>query len=271
MGYAWQEESEKEGGSQAEKMIGGDHDVRIVKIVYGKADGTQFVSRGRDPQIMIVFQNHMAHEVGMMVTLSDKAGWVLAKLLGCCDPPVNLAAMQAQGVEPIHFADVRFAEKNLLNRQLKINVEWPQGKKHPNVTPIKSNGQTTALPVGAPPVVTNATQVAAQVAAAGGPPAFSNAPPTPTPPAPARATAPTPSPAAVTAEMPPGLNKDQAWAIVLDQWSGMVESQGDTAQARRNEGWTKATQSRIQSTGRAEQKFTSEDWQAVVSVACVPF
>ncbi len=288
MGYAWQEESEREGAAQAERMDGGDHHVRIAKVVYGKSNGLQFVSQGGIPQILIVFQNHLAQEVSTFVTLSNKAGWVLAKLLGCCDPPVNLAAMQTQGVEPIHFATPQFAEANLLNRQLMINVEWPQGKQHPNVTPIKPAGQATAPPppagvppVGAPPVVGNATQAVAQTSLAA-PVAVPATPPppiaAPTPPAPQLPLAPaalpavsTPAPTAVTAEMPPQLTKDQAWAMVLEQWGGAVASQGDAAKTRRNEAWTNAIRERMQSTGHTEQQMTSEGWQAVVNVASVPF
>ncbi len=176
--YAWQEKSEQEGAVYAEKLPNGKHRVTLSRLIFGNRNG-QFVSRSNDPQVMLIFSDEQAREVGQMVTLSDKAGWVLARLMGCFDPPANLARMEADGIEPNHFANEEFAEKQLLDRQLDIEVAWEQqdGKEFATVTPLKPSGTTTAPP------------------STDAPPRTNDAPPS------------------------AGMTKDQAWNAVVEAWN----------------------------------------------------
>lgn len=241
MGYAWQENANSEG-SQAAKLPKGQHRVRICKIVFGDRQGNAFRSKAGDPQIMVVFQDREAREAGHMYTLSEKAGFTLAKLLSACDPPVNLARMEEAGIEPAHFADQAFAETNLLNREVTIDVDWEKGqdgKEHSRCTPIQRRG---AASVATPPASSDA------------PPSLDSAP-------------------AAPAAGRHYRTKDDAWRHVVESWRHMTDAQafGPAAQAdykqRRNDAWM----AEIKRVGKPEHDFTPEDWHrcatAVASAA----
>lgn len=240
MGYLWQQESEREGASQAERIPAGTHEVRISKIIHGTRQGP-FQSRDGDPQIMLVFQDRQAREASLFVTLSEKAAWVLAKVMACCSPPVNLARMQADGVEPERFSDPEFADANLLDRQLVIQVEWPDGAKYPEVTPVKPRS-----------------------ASASPSPSTDDPPPSPS----------NDPPPSTEDDPPPStedeLTRDDAWRRVLENWSGACR-QDATGKQRRNEAWLKAIREVGDKAGRTEQQFTSADWSKVVEICAVPF
>lgn len=114
MSFSWTEKSEQEGPVYAEKLPDGQHRVTITRLIFGTRDGQPFQSKSGDSQIMLIFADDQAREVSQMITLNDRAGWVLARILGRCDPPANLARMEADGVLPAHFADQNFAENNFL-------------------------------------------------------------------------------------------------------------------------------------------------------------
>jgi hypothetical protein len=247
MGYGWQQSAEAEAPPQAEKIPKGSGiRLKIIKLVGGKGE-SRFASKSGNPKIGIVFQDREARECMSMYTLSAKAGWTLAKLLSCCDPPVNLARMEEAGVVPsyaacpkcgekdvafvptcpkcnaelLQFSDLEFAEANLLNRQLTADLDYDAGG-YPVVSPIKPA-------TSAPP-------------AADAPPS-SDAPPV--------VDAPPPS---------TGYTKDEAWAAVCKHWTGE-----DTAQ--RNAKWVES----IRTTGKKEADLTPAEWARVVDLACPPF
>ena len=229
MAYAWQKQADEEGA--AAKIPAGEHSVRIIKVRHGNQSGP-YQSKSGDPQIMLIFQDREAREATLMITLSDRAGWVLAKLLSCCDPPANLERMEADGVEPTHFADEQFADANLLNRQLRIHVEWESGSKYPNVTPIK-------------PASTS-------------PPATSEAPPSAPP------TEPPPTADGPPSSSTPPLTREGAWALVIEAWQHVA---APDAKEQRNAKWLAA----IRETGKSERELTSEEWAEVVRACSIPF
>jgi hypothetical protein len=237
MSYAWTKEKDRE--PIAARIPKGEHHVRILRIMFGSRDGA-FQSRDGDPQIMIIFQDREAREAGQMVTLNEKAAWALAKILDACDPSVNLARMEADGVEPAHFADREFAESVLLNRELVAHVDWEPGegnKQYARVTPIKRTPSSASPPAAeAPPTGSSSADA---------PPA-DDAPPSEAPPSLAFAT------------------KDEAWTAFLQRW-GSAETQ--EAKTKRNMAWLAA----IRAAGKPEQQFTPEDWGEVVARAEVPF
>ncbi|MFH1418781.1 MAG: hypothetical protein ABII12_10925 [Planctomycetota bacterium] len=191
------------------------------------------MSKSGHPQIMLVFQDREAREITQMITLSETAAWVLARILGCCDPPANLARMESDGVEPEHFADEGFADRILLDRQLNIDVVASKKPDYPDVVPVKL-----------PPA---ATQQAPSTAS----PLPSNAPPA-APPPPA-AVSPSSSPPDVAP--PIGLTKDEAWAKVLAVW----EDGTDELKQLRNQAWLDT----IESVGKPEPEFTPADWLTI--------
>ncbi len=228
MPYQWQNEAERDAPPKAERIpCCTNHPVRIVKIVLGGKDGP-FTSRHGDPQIMLVFQDREAREASQMITLSNSAAWVLAKYLGCCDPPANLARMEAEGIEPEAFAQQEFADANLLDRQLNIDVVKSKNPDYPDIIPVKPQ------PAAATP--------------ASPPPAQSEVPPSSTPP---------PSTESPPLAPPTGLTKDEAWAKVLEVWPGTTVEQ----QQQRNNAWLES----IKDIGKPEPQMTPADWLTVAN------
>jgi len=239
MAYAWQAEAEREVTQRAPRIPKGQHHVRIERIVFGDRNGN-FQSQAGDPQILLIFQDREAREVSQMTTLSEKAGFVLARLLAACDPPANLARMEQDGVEPSHFANEDFANRMLVNRQLTIDVDYEpskdgkegkEGKEYPRVTPVLNR---SAAPAAAP-------------AADGPPPPEAGPPP--------------------GDDAPPGgglLTKEQAWAEVQRAWANIT---GDDAKTRRNQAWQQA----VRKVGKPEAQFSMTDWAQVASEASLPF
>jgi hypothetical protein len=141
MPYDWEGAAE---GGQAEKLPAGTHDVTITKVIFSKKDAAPFRAGDGSPQIMVVMADGAGREVGQMITLSDKAGWVLARLMGASG--ANLGRMKADGVVPQHFADPAWATKQLVGRKLRVDIKWkPDG--YPDVTPIRRDpGAAPSLP-----------------------------------------------------------------------------------------------------------------------------
>lgn len=231
--YAWREHAESEG-TRAAKLPKGQHRVCISKVVYCDKTGMQYSSSGGDPQILLVFADKQARETTQMVTLSHKAGWTLAKLMGCFDPPANLARLEADGIEPQHFADQDFGDANLVNRQLTIDLDFEKGedgKMYPRVTPVKVQGSSAASDTPPP---ADADEM---------PPVLDDdAPP------------------------PAGCTKEEAWAAVMEAWTQAVTAD-PTAKSRRTNAWAQA----VRDVGKPEKSFTPEDWAGVATSASIPF
>jgi len=139
MPYDWRENGSQDAPPRAELVPAGRHWLTISRIVYGsKADGP-FQSKAGDPQIMLILADDDGRECSLMVTLSTRAGWVLAKILLAAGADVD--RMTADGVKPVDFANPAFAELQLVQtpRRLFAEVDWVQqgGKDYPVVTPIR--------------------------------------------------------------------------------------------------------------------------------------
>lgn len=151
MGYDWKGNAEG-GGDQAEKIPTGYHRLRVCKIVTCKSDGTDFRSGKGDPQIMLVFENPAGQEAAQMFTLGDKSAWTLAKLLSRCG--VNLDRLNADGVQPVDFADRGFASNQLIGLEFWGHVEWSapnaKGRTYSEIEPFhdyeRTGGQLDGLP-----------------------------------------------------------------------------------------------------------------------------
>jgi len=148
MSFDWNEKETGDGGGDfAERLPNGMHQVHIVKVVHGGKNGT-FESGKGDPQILIIFADAEAREATQFVTLSDKAGWVLRRLLQECDPPANVTKMTEAGITPESFADPEFAETNLVGRKLAITVEWKKsqnGKDYSDIVPVNTGDLDAAV------------------------------------------------------------------------------------------------------------------------------
>jgi hypothetical protein len=148
MSFDWNEKASEDGGGDfAERLPSGLHKVDIVKVVHGGKNGTFESSKG-DPQILIIFADQEAREAAQFVTLSDKAGWVLARVLSNCVPPANLGKMTEAGITPQSFADPEFAEANLVGRKLHVNVEWKKsqnGKDYADIVPVNTADYESAV------------------------------------------------------------------------------------------------------------------------------
>lgn len=136
MSYRWTEAVE--GPMQAEKIPTGFHKLRIVKVIHAKRSGERFESSNGDPQMMVVFADLIERECIQMFTLSEKAGWTLARLLECAGD--DLKELERQGIEPRDFAEPAFAKKKLVGLSMIGYVEWERGdddKEYSRVDPKK--------------------------------------------------------------------------------------------------------------------------------------
>jgi hypothetical protein len=151
MAYGWRKNAEGDGKGYAPRIPEGQHAVKIIKLRYGSKDKPVFTAQDGSRQMMIIFADDKGREVSTNVTLSQKAGWVLARLMGAAG--VNLAELEADGKGPEDFADPAFAETVLLERTLVIDVKGTGA--FPDVTPVRRDpdapSPTVNTPAKAPP------------------------------------------------------------------------------------------------------------------------
>jgi hypothetical protein len=149
MAYDWEKAStQAASGNYAERIPAGVHDVAIKRLLSGSKKGGAFRSRDGDPQIMLIFADGEGREASQMVTLSEKAGWVLARLLSAAG--ADMARMKADGVLPHDFANQEFARANLVGRRLRVDLRYKagnDGKEYADVTPVRTRlAAATAQP-----------------------------------------------------------------------------------------------------------------------------
>jgi hypothetical protein len=87
---------------------------------------------------MLIFADGEGREASQMVTLSEKAGWVLARLLSAAG--ADMKRMKVDGVLPRDFTNQEFARANLVGRRLKVDLKYKpggDGKEYADVTPIR--------------------------------------------------------------------------------------------------------------------------------------
>lgn len=135
---SWVESLKSEGGEKAEKIPSGQHAVEITDIVFGSKKGGAFASKAGDPQIMLIFSDSQGREAAQMVTLSEKAKFVLAKILEAGG--ADLRKMDEKGITPQKFAEERFATINLKGKKFTADVQWEtaeNGKEYSTVTPLR--------------------------------------------------------------------------------------------------------------------------------------
>ena len=118
MGYDWNKSAS--GEDSGPRMEPGYYHAKIIKVLRGKKDGTLFMSRNNDPQLMVIWENDCGEECVGMYTLSEKAGFVLAKT--CNHVGMNLDKMTEAGVTPLSFEDEDFSRKQLVGRRCWIQV-----------------------------------------------------------------------------------------------------------------------------------------------------
>lgn len=98
-GYAWDEDDDER--SFADKLGVGLHFCHTKKVVFGSNQNGQFESAEGDPQVMLVFGDE-THEGTLMLTCSEKAGWVIRKT--CSALGNDMEAMKAANLHPKDFA-----------------------------------------------------------------------------------------------------------------------------------------------------------------------
>lgn len=144
MSYDWSGEAEGQGA--ADKIPHGVCRVEGQRVITGSAKG-DFRSKAGDPQVMLIVADDNGAEASIMFTLSDKASWVLARWLSRCG--VDLKAMQAEGIEPKHFANQGIAEKYLCGVGTWARIEPDRDPKYTRVTPLTEEeavGKAVATP-----------------------------------------------------------------------------------------------------------------------------
>lgn len=240
--FDWTRSAEESFGP---KLPAGLHRVRIVRVQHTNREGVPLISKNNDPQMRVVYQDQEAREVSEIFTLSEKAGWTLARLMSAAG--ANLAAMTARGVTPAHFADPTFANKQLIGRELQVQVTYEisksDGKEYSVVTPIRPQGGTGQAAAAAP-----APTAAPQAAPATPASAASSAP-------------------AAPAAAPSGiLTKEAAWAYVCQKWATYT---GPDLDAKRANAWINAVSATA--TLKPESEFAAPEWTEVATRATHTF
>jgi hypothetical protein len=116
----------EDGPGARERIPAGKHTVKIVDVI-GEGRSGPFLSRDGAKQVLLVMQDAQQREVTQMLTLSDKAAWVVRGLVQACMPPFNLEAMERAGIELAHFGNVEWSKLQLVNRSLAIDLEYEKG------------------------------------------------------------------------------------------------------------------------------------------------
>jgi hypothetical protein len=150
MAFDWEKASTQAASDYADRIPAGVHDVVIKRLLFGSKKGGAFRSRDGDPQIMLIFADGEGREASQMVTLSEKAGWVLARLLSAAG--ADMKRMKADGVLPRDFANQEFARANLVGRRLRVDLKYKagnDGKEYADVTPVRT--RPAAPPAQTPP------------------------------------------------------------------------------------------------------------------------
>lgn len=135
--YDWGKASDGNGKGDAEQIPAGEHKLKIIKVVFGKkTDGVlePFLSKSDDPQIMLIFADDQAREASQMVTLSEKAAWVLAGI--CKAAGMDVQKMTDRGITPDRFADETFATAQLVGRVLTAKVTY-NDKGYAEIKPLR--------------------------------------------------------------------------------------------------------------------------------------
>jgi hypothetical protein len=143
----------EDGPGPRERIPAGKHTVKIVDVI-GEGRSGPFMSRDGAKQVLLVMQDAQQREATQMLTLSEKAAWVVRGLVQACTPPFNLEAMERAGIELAHFANVEWAKLQLVNRSVPIDLEYEKGndgKEYPRVRFLRPAPATDAAPVAATP------------------------------------------------------------------------------------------------------------------------
>jgi len=151
MAYDWEKASTQAASDYAERIPAGVHDVVIKRLLFGSKKGGAFKSRDGDQQIMLIFADGEGREAAQMVTLSEKAGWVLARLLSAAG--ADMKRMKADGVLPRDFANQEFARANLVGRRLRVDLKYKagnDGKEYADVTPVRPRPAASPAQPAAP-------------------------------------------------------------------------------------------------------------------------
>ena len=137
MSYDWtkKDDEETDRPARAEKIPAGQPDVTITKVIYpgtGKFTGK---TRNGDYQIMPIIADEQGRELPLVLTLSEKAAWVLKRILEAAG--ADLARMNELGIEPIRFVEPAFGDANLIGRKFKVQVDYDE-KGFAHVTPLRA-------------------------------------------------------------------------------------------------------------------------------------
>ncbi len=142
MGYDWENEGTRADQQRADPIPASENvTLFVVRAIYAKQDGTVFCSRNGDPQVMIIFCDAEKREAVQMFTLSDAAGWTLARLVAAMNHD-NLAEMKRRGVHPRDFANLEVLEywlmhptltqKNTVGNHFRARITYVTRKSDPN-------------------------------------------------------------------------------------------------------------------------------------------
>jgi len=122
--------------SQSEKIPPGSYDqLRITRVLRGPKDKAPFTAKDGSPQIMAIITDDQDREVSAMLTLSEKAAWVLKSYLVAIG--ADLDAMDRDGIDYRNFSDETFAAGQLCDRPFRGEVRAGKNPAYPEVIPFR--------------------------------------------------------------------------------------------------------------------------------------
>lgn len=117
----WKEQAEKKVPDKAPKLLEGQQQLTIKKVVMGKKDGW-FTSKSGDRQIMLVYGDNQEREGVQMYTLTEKAAFALAQVLEGIGADLDAMTKDNLGIDA--FKNEAFAKAQLEGKSLKGDVKY---------------------------------------------------------------------------------------------------------------------------------------------------
>lgn len=130
MGF-WKESSEIK---RAPRLIEGQQRLTIKRIIYEKNDEPIITANG-DRQIWLIVGPDSGEEGLITITLTEKAGWVLAQVARAIAGDQWIDKWDKIGVKIGSFANPAVAN-NLVGKSFLAEVHYDKKSEYPNITPL---------------------------------------------------------------------------------------------------------------------------------------
>lgn len=148
-GYDWTEKAQQSFERKAH-LPNGEHDLFVCDVFHTDKDGGPLLSRAGDPQILLYYSDRKNRIAWDRLTLSERAGWTLARLIGAAGQTAKgwtTDDLKTRGISPVDFADPDMTKEHIFGLQFRARVTWQKkedGKEVPEVTPLRQGPEGKA-------------------------------------------------------------------------------------------------------------------------------